>query len=130
MTEPLSLSRFAELADAYGGVIARWPEPYRDVASALARDPAAGAILARASLLDEELDEWRVPAPSTGLRDAVSPRTADHTIVRRARLWWSGIGIAAALAGATAGATAVAMLSPTDVSDGMTSFGDIGPQES
>ena len=131
MTAPLSLPRFEQLADAYGGVIARWPEPYRDAALLMARDPAAARILARASSLDDTLDGWRVAAPSARLRDAVSVPVRDRPVARRARLWWSGIGIAAALAGATAGVTAVAMFAPIDMSsDGATSFGDIGPQES
>ena len=139
MTTPLPLPRFQELADAYGGVIARWPAPDRDAARVTAMHPAAAAILAQASLLDETLDAWQLAAPPARLRDAVLARapdripgrTPDRTIVRRARLWWSGVGIAATLAGATAGIAAVAMLGPIDApSDAVTSFGDIGAQES
>lgn len=131
MTAPMSLTRFEELADAYGGVIARWPERYRDAALGIAQEPGAAAILARAMVLDETLDAWRVPAASARLRDAVVAAAPDRPHRRRARWWWSGIGVAAALAGATAGVATVAMLAPIDMSsDSATSFGDIGPQES
>ncbi|MFC3581969.1 hypothetical protein [Sphingomonas hylomeconis] len=135
MTTPLPLPRFQELADAYGGVIARWPAAVRDAARVTAMHPVAAAILAQALLLDETLDAWQLAAPPARLRDAVlaraPDRTPDRTIVRSARLWWSGVGIAATLAGATAGIAAVAMLGPIDApSDAVTSFGDIGAQES
>lgn len=133
MNEPMTLERFEELADAYGGVVARWPEGVRDAASRMAADPAALAVLARASALDEALDAWSVPAASIALRERVlaGVPTPPRDIVRRARLWWSGVGIAAALAGAAAGTAAVAMVPPVDASaGGSTSFGDVGTQES
>ncbi len=132
MSEPLTLARFRELAEAYGGVVARWPDRYRGAAEAMASDPAARRILADASLLDEALDAWQVAAPSALLRQRVIDGAPAPTgrIVTRARLWWSGIGIAAALAGATAGTAAVAIASPVDVaSDNATSFGDVGGSE-
>ncbi len=131
MNAPLTPQRFAELADAYGSVVARWPEAVRAEAMIMAREPAMQAILAEAEWLDERLDSWRVPAPSTALRDRVigSRRVA---FVRRARLWWSGIGIATALAGAAAGTAGVAIAMPSDhaTSDEATVFGDLGQQES
>ena len=132
MSEPLTLARFQQLAEAYGGVIARWPERYRDAAEAMASNPAVRRILADASLLDEALDAWQVAAPSASLRQRVIDGAPAPTgrIVTRARLWWSGIGIAAALAGATAGTAAVAIASPVDVaSDNATSFGDVAGSE-
>ena len=132
MPEPLTLARFQELADAYGGVVARWPEQHREVAMAMASQPNARAILAGASFLDDALDGWRVSAPTPSLRDHVvrSAPAPKRKIVTRARLWWSGVGIAAALAGATAGTAAVAIASPTDTaSDNTTSFGDIAGSE-
>lgn len=133
MTEPLTLERFRELADAYGGVVARWPEQHRQAAMRLASQPAAVDILEQASAFDEVLDAWRVPAPSDSLRRhlvAVAPAPRGR-FATRARLWWSGVGIAAALAGATAGTAAVAIVSPIDASsDSSTSFGDVGEQGS
>jgi hypothetical protein len=133
MTDPLSLERFRDLADAYGSAVARWPEPYRDAAMRLASTPAAKDILAQASALDEALDTWRVPPPAIGLGDrllADAPRPSGSFAVR-AKLWWSGIGIAAALSGAVAGAAVVAMVAPIEAaSDSGTSFGDVAAQES
>ncbi|MGI4879474.1 MAG: hypothetical protein ACRYG4_18530 [Janthinobacterium lividum] len=132
MIEPMTLERFKALADAYGGVVARWPEPVRAAAMQIATQPEASAILARALELDEALDAWTVPAASAVLRERVlgAAPAPSRDFVRRARLWWSGVGIAAALAGAAAGAAAVAMVPPIDASGGTTSFGDFGTQES
>ena len=132
MTDPLSLMRFRDLADAYGGVVARWPENYRYAAMRMAAMPEAMDILANASALDDTLDAWRVPSPGAALRDralsgAPAPRRAFGT---RVRLWWSGIGMAAALTGAVAGAAAVAVVAPIEASpDSGTSFGDVSAQE-
>lgn len=132
MNDPLTLERFQDFADAYGGVVARWPEPVRDAAMRMASRPAAIAILLGASALDAALDSWAVPATSGALRErmlADAPATRSFAV--RARLWWSGIGIAAGLAGAAAGTAAVAMVPPVDAAPGgSTSFGDVGPQES
>jgi len=127
----LDLARFRELADAYGGAIARWPEVSRAAAARIASTAEGAAILARASLLDEQLDAWRTPAPSPDLsaRIAAGRPVRSTGMLRGARLWWSGAGIAAALAGAVAGAAgtaAVAAVMPADlVADGSTSFGDL-----
>ena len=132
MTEPMSLERFQALADAYGGVVARWPESVRDAAMGTAAHPAAIAILARASALDAALDAWPAPAASAALRERVlaGAPAASRPLVRRARLWWSGMGIAAALAGAVAGTAVVAMTAPMAApSGGTTSFGDVGTEE-
>lgn len=131
MIEPMTLERFEALADAYGGVVARWPEAERAAAMQIAAKPEASAILARALALDEALDAWTVPPVSAGLRARVlgAAPVPSRDLVRRARLWWSGIGIAAALAGAAAGTAAVAMVPPIDASGGTTSFGDVGRQE-
>ena len=130
MNNPLTPARFAELAQAYGSAVARWPEAVREEAVTMARDPAMQAILDDAGWLDDRLDAWRVPAPSAALRDRVlaSRRVA---LARRLRLWWSGIGIASALAGAVAGTLAVAVAMPSDHSpaDDATVFGDFTQQE-
>jgi hypothetical protein len=130
MNNALTPTRFAELAQAYGSVVARWPEAVRAEAMVMAQDPAMQAILAEAEWLDARLDAWRVPAPSAALRDRIvaSRRVA---LARRARLWWSGIGIATALAGAVAGSAGVAVAMPADhaIADEATAFGDITAQE-
>ncbi|MDD1450145.1 hypothetical protein NHF48_002875 [Sphingomonas sp. H160509] len=38
-SEPFSLERFQALADAYGGVIARWPDDEKDDALRVSRTP-------------------------------------------------------------------------------------------
>jgi hypothetical protein len=130
MTDRLTPARFAELADAYGGVIARWPEDVRADARALAEQPEMQALLAKADWLDAQLDDWRVAAPSTALRNRI---TASRWIPlsRRARLWWSSLGIAAALAGAAAGAVTASAAVPFDhaLADDTTAFGDVAQQE-
>lgn len=132
MTEQLTLKRFRELADAYGGVIARWPDRYREAARVMASEPGAASALDHASALDDALDAWRVPAPTAALRDRVigDAPTPSATLSLRAKLWWSGIGIAAALAGAAAGTAACAAITPiTLLPENSTSFGDIaGPE--
>ncbi len=130
MSYSLTPARFAELAEAYGSVVARWPAVVRDEAMVMAREPAMQAILAEAEWLDSKLDAWHVAAPSLALRDRVLA-TGRVTLVRRARLWWSGIGIATALAGALAGSVGVAVAMPLDhaMSDEATVFGDLTPQE-
>ena len=132
MTEPLSLERFAALAEAYGGVVARWPQADRDAAMRMASSDEARAILQDALSLDEALDAWVSPAPSRALSDriAVTAPAPRRSLATRTRLWWSGIGVATALAGAAAGGIAVAVAAPVDApSDNSTSFGDIGGQE-
>ncbi|WP_420136480.1 hypothetical protein [Sphingomonas sp.] len=129
MTESLSFARFQELADAYGGVIARWPEEVRDDAMALARDARGAAILEQAASLDAALDSWTVAPPSPSLQPAFAT-AARPAIATRIRLWWSAIGFAAALAGAVAGTSAVAMAVPFEPSAiGSTSFGDVSGQD-
>ncbi|WP_026046977.1 hypothetical protein [Sphingomonas sp. PAMC 26621] len=132
MSEPMTLDRFRDLADAYGGAIARWPEQHRDAAALMAVRPCARKILAYASTIDETLDVWRVPSPSVELRNDVvgSALAQKKTVGMRARLWWSAVGVAAALAGAASGTAAVAMVAPIDsTGDSGTSFGDIGAQD-
>jgi hypothetical protein len=132
MTERLTLERFEELADAYGGVVARWPEIYRSDAMSMAAEPEAAQILAKALTLDMILDIWSVAAPTANLQaHLINDSTASgRRFGGRARLWWSGIGVAAALAGAAAGAVTVALVAPLEATpDGSTSFGDIAGQE-
>lgn len=132
MRELLTLARFQELADAYGGVVSRWPKQHHDAAMAMARQPPARDILEAASALDGALDAWRVTPPSLSLSGklAAGAPVATRKIMTHVRLWWSGVGLAAALAGATAGTAGVAIAAPTEVtSDSATSFGDIAGLE-
>jgi hypothetical protein len=130
MKNPLTPVRFAELAEAYGSVVARWPEAVREEAMIMAHEPEMQAVLADAEWLDARLDAWQVHAPSPALRDKVLA-SRRVTMARRIRLWWSGIGIATALAGAVAGSIGVAVALPTDhaTADEATAFGDLTPQE-
>lgn len=133
MDEPMTPDRFRALADAYGGVVARWPEAERGAAMRTSREPFAAAALADALALDQALDGWRVHAPSRVLADRIAGRGVRQASggITRLRLWWSGIGIAAALAGAAAGIATVALAAPGDgVSATMTSFGDVSGRES
>jgi len=136
MSEALTLARFAELADAYGGEIARWPADMQDAARRMADGPEARALLAQAAVLDARLDLWTVPAPSPQLRQAVAA-SWQAPFGRRVRLWWSALGLGAALAGIGAG-LAVASLggvalppSPLTPSSSFeaTAFGDFSPGE-
>lgn len=129
MTDPLTLDRFRDLADAYGGVMARWPIADHAAAQRLAATPEGSAILDAAMFLDERLDDWAVAAPSRALADRVTAGAGAgvgaRTFRPRRRWWWSGIGIAATFAGAVAGAAVVAVTPPVDMVAGTTSFGDV-----
>jgi hypothetical protein len=131
MTDPLTPGRFRALAEAYGGVIDRWPIETRAAARRMATEPSARAILDEAGALDAALDAWTVLAPDAVLREQVMPATVPAASVwRQARLWWSGIGIATALAGAVAGSVAAAAVAPADPpTENATAFGDLGGQE-
>ena len=96
--------RFEDLAGAYGGDIARWPETARDDAALLAAgDPEfAAAVLAREGGLDAILHEAPRIAASSTLFEAVM-RTAPP-LRRRApwRRWIAPAGLGAGLAAVTA----------------------------
>lgn len=99
----MDAQRFEAMADAHGGLIARWPADAQDAAYAwLAQAPeAAQAVLTNALALDEALDELRPPQPSAALRDrilAAAPRARQGSSLRR---WLAGLGVGAALAAAS-----------------------------
>lgn len=108
MSPQMTPARFAALAEAYGGEIARWPEAEREAARALlAGHPETQAsVLAEAAQLDRLLDLAPAQAPTAALlgrliTDAPQPAKA----VRR---WVAGacavLGLsAAAVAGVLAG---------------------------
>jgi len=118
----MDAQRFEALADAHGGLIARWPAETQDAAYAwLAEAPAAAqAVLTQAMALDEALDVLRPPQPSMALRDrilAAAPQVKAGWSLRR---WLTGAGVGAALAAASAAGVMVGVqvsMAPTEVSD-------------
>jgi len=134
--KPVSVSadRFKTIVDAYGADPARWPDAERDAALALlAVDPRAVAWLDEARALDDllavgfepadmELDEDQharvltrmLMKPATNV--VVFPRrhAAPPSSRRILPLLWTGIGLAACLAGAALG-TKVGLTSVDDV---------------
>jgi hypothetical protein len=76
MTEPtrppMSVARFAELLDAYGGALERWPSDDRVRAEVLLQnDQEAQCIQRVAQELDAELDRFELADPSSALRARV-----------------------------------------------------------
>jgi hypothetical protein len=124
-SEPFSFTRFQALADAYGGVIARWPDAEKDEALRVSRTPEGRAILADALALDEALDGWLVPVPSDELAARVHAGAPKTSIARSVKLWWTAIGMTVALSGATAGIAATTILTPASQPESMTVFGDL-----
>jgi len=130
----LSADRFKALLDAYGADPARWPDAERDTAlHFLADDARAQAWLDEARLLDDLLDaglEGASPEAEQAQLDRVLTRMlvkpATNVVVfprkramphadRRILPWlWTGIGLAACIAGATIG-TKVGLSSMDDV---------------
>jgi hypothetical protein len=124
---PLTPERFAELADAYGASLLRWPEAVREEARRMAAaDPALQRLLMRADALDARLEAWRVAAPSPLLQERVRSSWR-RPLSRRVRMWWAGLGIATAMAGAAAGSIAAAATLPADHApvEESTVFGDV-----
>jgi hypothetical protein len=118
----MDAQRFEALADAHGGLIARWPVEVQDAAYAwLAEAPeAAQGVLSAALALDEALDALRPPQPSAALRDriiAAAPREQRGWSLRR---WLTGAGVGAALAAASAAGVMVG----TQVSTGQADASD------
>jgi hypothetical protein len=93
-------ARFEELAEAYGGAVARWPAEVRGAAQAfVAAEPeAARDILARAETLDAALDAWRPMPVRHELRERVVARAP--RVIRGAEWlsWVLGAGAGAGLA--------------------------------
>ncbi|MDB5469250.1 MAG: hypothetical protein JWR84_810 [Caulobacter sp.] len=118
----MDAQRFEALADAHGGLIARWPAEVQDDAFAwLAQAPeAAQAVLTDALALDEALDVLRPPQPSAALRDAVlaaAPRQKQTWSLGR---WLAGAGVGAALATASVAGVMIGTqvsTAPAEVSD-------------
>lgn len=134
--QDLTRDRFVALAAAYGADPRRWPAAERAAAEALlARDRAdAPAVLTPEGRLDAWLDAYAVPAPSAALIDRILASAPQPALLwSRARLWWSGLGLAGvSLAGALTGALALSLATPAlldhrtvDWSDGHTIFGNV-----
>lgn len=89
--------------------------------------------------LDELLAAYSVPPPSAALRRRiVASAPAPVLIWNRARLWWSGLGLAGiGLTGALAGAAAIAIVpaampygaGPSWPTYEATAFGDLGIEQ-
>ena len=111
-------SRFNALADAYGADLERWPEAERAAARAHLRDhPDARSSLAAARDLDLALAGWTMEGPGSALAARIAAIAAPRTHVRRLRLFLSGLGATAALAGLAAGAVFVASMAQPGVAD-------------
>lgn len=106
----MSLERFEDLAETYGGEIARWPEGEREAARALlATDgPRLAPVLAAAAHLDRLLDL----APAQAANAALLGRliTAAPQPVASARRWIAGLGAALGLSAAALAGVAVGVV--------------------
>jgi hypothetical protein len=75
----MTLTRFKQLCETYGGNAERWPAGEREAALAFASgSPEARAFLTQAAELDERLNALPALAPSATLRSAIlaaSPRS-------------------------------------------------------
>ena len=109
--------RFAALADAFGGDIARWPPAARDAARQFSetQESAAARVLGAAARLDALLWESAVAPPGSALRERVM-RAAPKASALSPKLqqtwrWLVGAGIGGVLASACAAglATGVAV---------------------
>lgn len=100
----MNFDRFAFLAGAYGGDFRRWPLAEQEAArNVLHAHPDAPRTLAAAAELDAVLGSWTVQPPGAALHARIAAAaTRRRDQVRRLRLWFSGLGAAAALAGGVA----------------------------
>jgi hypothetical protein len=132
MTNSFDVVRFQALANAYGAKLSRWPPEEKQAAMLFAARPEAVAILLEAGSLDGVLDGWKPAYVSADLieRTVRAASKADIHSKQRLRIWWAGIGLAAALSGAVAGSVGAASMTPGDVSSyNSTLFGDVPDQE-
>ena len=133
-TVTLSADRFKAMIDAYGADSARWPAAEREAALRFAAEDArAEAWLEEARALDRLLDAGHETAslddeqgrharmladmlmnPATNVVAFPRRRAAPPVNRRMLPLLWTGIGLAACIAGATIG-TKVGLSSMADV---------------
>lgn len=101
---PMTVTRFAAILDAYGGVARRWPAAERAAAEALlAASPEARGLLAEATRLDRVLSAATAPAPSATLRAAILGAAPKPVAASRPRLAEIGRGLWESLAGVLTG---------------------------
>ncbi|HKR88362.1 MAG TPA: hypothetical protein VJS38_09310 [Phenylobacterium sp.] len=101
----MTKDEFQQLAEAYGGDVARWPLGLReDAALFTAQDPlSAQATLAREASLDAALDTLpRAPAPRELYDRIIADAPAGRRRRRLWRLWLAPAGVGAALASVAA----------------------------
>lgn len=100
----MTFERFEQLAEAYGGDVARWPDAEREAAALLmAEDPSrAEAALAGARTLDAHLHAWTAPRATPRLTDAVLSGAPAPRAAARWRDWLAPAGLGAGLAAACA----------------------------
>jgi hypothetical protein len=103
----MSLERFEDLAEIYGGEIARWPEGEREAARALlAMNPRRlKPALAAAAHLDRLLDLAPAQSPDAALLGSLI--AAAPQPVASARRWIAGLGAALGLSAAALAGVAV-----------------------
>jgi hypothetical protein len=123
MNKRMDETRFAEIVSAYGAQARRWPEAERAQALIFARDNAAAAerLLAEAHEADGLLDLLADGRAATQADEATEMRVLsallplqrrDNVVTLRrparragAQPWlWTGVGLAACVAGAVVGA--------------------------
>ena len=111
-------ARFAALADAYGSRIEAWPEAERNAALAyLAEYPGGAAVLTEQMELDSALAAWLVPGPGAALAGRIGSTVGRRgALIRRFRLWISGLSAAAALASGIAVGVSVVDVLPSAAS--------------
>lgn len=100
----MTRDRFEDLAEIYGGDVARWPAAERDAAALLmaAEPDFAKAALAAPANLDAVLDAWGPTPVSHQLREAVIAAAPVARARRGVRGWFWGAGLGAGLAAACA----------------------------
>jgi hypothetical protein len=110
----MTAERFAALAEAYGGDVARWPQAEREAAAQLmAADPGrVRDILACAEALDAALAAYSPPRAATGLMDTIVAG-APRAPARRPFGWLIPAGMGAGLAAACAAGMVLGARLPT-----------------
>ncbi len=103
----MSLERFEDLAEIYGGEIARWPEGEREAARALvsAHPERLSPVLAAAAQLDRLLDLAPAQSPNAALLGRLI--TAAPQPVASTRRWIAGLGAALGLSAAAFAGVAI-----------------------
>ncbi|MFC3070942.1 hypothetical protein [Phenylobacterium soli] len=114
----MTRERFAALAEAFGGEVARWPLAERDGAAMLMAADAAwtGEVLAKAGALDAALDAWR-PATASETTLAAILASAPRRRGPRWLAWLSPAALGAGLAAACAAGVVVGVQVQQNSSD-------------